>query len=112
MPPCERMLSSAISSSSRVLIPTRTEARSSSRVWPTSSPATRILAIWSGVLISIPRSRQVISGEPRSALVDDAERGEDPLGDLVDLAETVDLDQQTAAPVDVDQRLGLLGVDL
>ena len=33
-------------------------------------------------------------------------------GDLVDLAHAVDLDQQPAVAVDLDQRLGLLGVDL
>ena len=35
------------------------------------------------------------------------ERGEDPLGDLVDRAEAVDLDQQAAGAVEVEQRRGL-----
>ena len=40
------------------------------------------------------------------------ERGEHPLGHLVDRAEAVHLDQQAARPVDLEQRRGLLGVDL
>ena len=40
------------------------------------------------------------------------ERGENPLGDFVDRSETVDLDQQAAGAVEVEQRRGLLGVDL
>jgi sodium-dependent dicarboxylate transporter 2/3/5 len=50
------MFSWAIASSSPVLTPGRTSVRRSSRVSPTSNPATRIFAIWSGVLISMPRS--------------------------------------------------------
>ncbi len=47
-----------------------------------------------------------------SAARDAVERGEDALGDLGDLAETVDLEQQATVAVDVDQRGGLLGVDV
>src|SRR5947209_2157642 len=109
MPPCERMLSSAIASSSAVVMPARTEARSSSRVSPTRRPATRIRPICSGVFSSIPRSRKP---NERSALRDGGERAEDPVGDLVDVACAVDLDEQLAVAVDLDQRLGLLGVHL
>jgi hypothetical protein len=54
------MCFSAISSSSPVVIPARTEARSSSSVSPTTVPARRIAAIWSGDLIWMPRSRSPI----------------------------------------------------
>ena len=60
VPPADRMFSSAMASSSAVEIPARTDERSSSRVCPTSSPATRMLAICSDVLYSMPRSRPVL----------------------------------------------------
>src|SRR5687767_3077435 len=106
------MLASARVSSSRVLTPGRTAARSSSRVSPTSSPATRIRSICSGVLISIPRSRNPMALCRPSALRHDVERVEDAGRHLVDLAHPVDLDQDPALAVDPDERLGLLGVDL
>src|SRR3954463_14480205 len=107
------MFFSAIASRSPVVMPGRTDSRSSSRVSPTSSPATRILRIWSGVLISTPRSRKPMApGLRDSALPNAVERREDALGDLVDLTHAVDLDEQVAVAVDVDQGLGLLGVDL
>src|SRR3954447_9153207 len=106
------MFFSAMASRSPVVMPGRTASRSSSRVSPTSSPATRILPICSGVLISTPRSRKPMAAYPGSALADVVEGVEDALGDLVDLAHAVDLDQQVAVAVDVDQRLGLLGVHL
>jgi hypothetical protein len=37
---------------------------------------------------------------------------EDPLRYVVDLAEAVDLDKQAARSVDLQQWLGLLGIDL
>jgi len=37
---------------------------------------------------------------------------EDPIGDFVDLAETVHLDEQAARAVDLEKRRGLIGVDL
>ena len=40
------------------------------------------------------------------------QRAEHPLGDLVDLPQTVDPDQQTARGVDLEQRRGLVGVDV
>src|SRR5512139_3785110 len=106
------MWSSAIASSSRVVIPARTEPRSSSSVRPTTRPAARMPSICSGVLISTPRSRQPIARRlpvRRSALGDDVEGVEDPLGDLVDLAHAVDLDEEAAGTVDVDEGRGLLG---
>src|SRR5688572_17131173 len=106
------MLASASVSSSSVLTPGRTAARSSSRVSPTSRPATRIRSICSGVLISIPRSRNATVLRRPSALGDDVESVEDAGGHLVDLADPVDLDQDAALAVDPDERLGLLGVDL
>src|SRR6478752_6142879 len=93
------MLVSAMVSSSRV-------------VTPTSSPATRIRSICSGVLISIPRSRNPMGLCRPSALGDDVEGVEDAGRHVVDLPHPVDLDQDPALAVDPDQRLGLLGVDL
>src|SRR6188768_3669225 len=108
MPPPERMWSSAIASSSPVVTPGRTASRSTSRVSPVRRPATRIFSIWSGVLISIPRSRK-----PNVlALRDVVEGVEDPLRDLVDVAHAVDLDHQAAVAVDPDQRGGLVVVHL
>ena len=69
-----------------VVTPGRTAARSSSRVSPTSSPATRIRSICSGVLISIPRSRNPMGLCRPSALRDDVEGVEDAGGHVVDLA--------------------------
>jgi hypothetical protein len=40
------------------------------------------------------------------------QRSEDSLGDFLNLAETVNLDEQAARAVDLEQRLGLLGVNL
>src|SRR4051794_17708085 len=105
------MWSSAIASSSPVVIPGRQASRRSSRVWPVSSPARRIRSICSGVLISTPRSRRPIGGSG-SALGHDVEGVEDPLRDLVDLAHAVDLEEDAVLAVDLDQRLGLLGVHL
>src|SRR6187200_2850236 len=108
MPPPDRMWSSAIASSSPVVTPGRTAPRSTSRVWPVRSPARRIFSIWSGVLISMPRSRK-----PNVlALHDVDERVVDPLRDLVDLTHAVDLDHQAAVAVDIDQRRSLVVVDL
>src|SRR5215207_2549606 len=103
------MLVSAMVSSSRVLTPGRTAARSSSRVSPTSRPATRIRSICSGVLISIPRSRNDMGG---SALRDHVEGVEDAARHVRDLTHPVDLDEDAALAVDLDERLGLLGVEL
>src|SRR3546814_458620 len=104
------MLSSAIASSSPVEIPARTLARSSSRVRPTTRPALRMPAICSGVLISIPRSRKPISRWSRFG--DDVQRLEDPRRDLVDLSDPVDLVHDATLLVDLDQRRGLLEVEL
>src|SRR3954452_18936777 len=122
------MFFSAMASRSPVLMPARTEPRSSSRVSPTSRPATRIFSICSGVLISTPRSRNPmaslfhahgldypsasLTARPPLRLGHGLERVEDPLGDLVDLAGAVDLDEQVAIAVHLDQRLGLVGVPL
>src|SRR4051794_17098089 len=129
------MLSSAIASSSAVVTPARTWPRSSSSVRPTTRPARRIASICSGVLISTPRSKRVIAASPPpwvwarpprlarppsagppprpgSGLRDDVEGVEDSGGDLVDLTHAVDLDDDAALLVDLDQRLGLLEVDL
>jgi hypothetical protein len=58
--------------------------------------------ICSGVLISTPRSRRALQLSWTAV-----ERLEDALGDLVDLAHAVDLEQDAAVAVDVDQRRGL-----
>src|SRR4051794_21970339 len=110
MPPWDRMLSSASASSSPVVTPALVASRSSCKVSPTSRPATRIRSICSGVLISSDRSSRPISG--RSGLGYDVEGVEDPLGDLFDDAHAVDLVDDATPAVDLDQRLGLLGVDL
>src|SRR6185369_3711479 len=103
------MLSSASLSSSPVVTPALAAARSSSRVSPTSRPAVRIRSICSGVLISRWRSIRPIVG---SALGYGVERVEDPLGDLLDPAHAVDLVEQAARAIHLDQRLGLLDVHL
>src|SRR5690349_22922832 len=102
------MCSAASRSSSPVVTPATVASDSSASVRPTTSPAARIRSIWSGVLISTPRSRNT----ERSALVDVRHGVEDPLGDLVHVADPVDLAEQAPAAVDLDERLGLLGVDL
>ena len=61
----------------------------------------------------MPRSRKPIGPVLLGQLCGiDVERVEDALGDVVDLAHAVDLDEDAALAVDLDQRLGLLGVDL
>ena len=60
--PAVRMASSAMASRSAVVTPGRTAARSTSRVRQTTSPARRIEATCSGVLTSMPRSRQLMTG--------------------------------------------------
>src|SRR3954469_20466218 len=105
------MWSSARASSSPGLMPGRRAVRRSSRVWPVSRPARRIRSICWGVLISTPRSRRPI-GSSGSALGYDVERLEDPLRDVLDLAHAVDLEDDPVLAVDLDQRLGLLDVDL
>ena len=37
---------------------------------------------------------------------------ENPIGDFVDLAETIHLDEQATRAVDLEERRGLIGVDL
>src|SRR3954451_13152270 len=105
------MWSSARASSSPVVTPGRQAARRSSRVRPVNRPARRIRSIWSGVLISRPRSRRPM-GSAGSALGYGVERLEDPLRDVLDLAHAVDLVDDAVVAVDLDQRRGLLGVDL
>ena len=105
------MLSSAMPSSSAVVMPARTCPRSSSSVWPTTRPAARIASICSGVLISMPRSSSPIRCAGQlSGMTSSASKMR--CGDLGDLAEAVDLVDDAARPVDLDQRLGLLEVDL
>src|SRR5262245_59418400 len=110
MPPWERMWSSASASSSPVVTPAFAAPRRSSRVSPTSRPATRIRSICSGVLISSERSSKPI-GDP-SALGYDVEGAEDPLGDFLDGSHAVDLVHDAALLVDADQGFGLLAVHL
>src|SRR6478735_613224 len=113
------MLSSAIASSSRVLMPGTAAARSSSSVSPTSRPATRINATCSGVLIWMDRAERD-RAHMGSAGGRSAHRGrgrvadglEQAGGDGVDLAHAVDLHEQAAVGVDARERLGLGGVDL
>src|SRR5207344_8076 len=47
-----------------------------------------------------------------AALAIGIQGSEDSLGYVIDLAEDVDLDKQAARSVDLQQRLGLLGIDL
>src|SRR6478672_3746782 len=102
------MCASAAASSSPVVSPGRARSRTISRVRATTRPACRMCSTCSGVLTWTPRSRQ----PTRSGLGDDVERGEDALGDLVDAAHAVDLDEDAAGAVELDERLGLVGVDL
>src|SRR4051812_5358321 len=105
------MLSSAIASSSPVVMPGRTEVRSRSSVRPTTRPARRMSAICSGDLIWIPRSRRPNATSP-SALGYDVQGVEDALGDVLDVTHAVHLEQRPPLAVDADQRLRLLGVEL
>src|SRR5207244_7993266 len=115
VPPEDRMLSSAIASSSPVVIPARTSLRSSSSVRPTTRPAVRIARICSRVLISIPRSLNIIVPQSirnvrelapsrQRRLREGLEGGEHALADLVDLADAVHLDQQPTLGVHLQQR--------
>src|SRR5512141_1398509 len=99
------MDSSASASSSRVVTPGATEVRSSSRVRATTSPASRMRATCSGVLISI-RSLRRNTGPSGS------EGGEEARGDLVDRAHAVDAPQQALGLVDGGERRGLVRVEL
>ena len=105
------MLSSASASSSPVVTPgAPARAQQLEGLGRRAGRPTRIRSIWSRVLISMPRSPKhhgsaSVCGTTSSAV-------EDPLGDLVDLAHAVDLDEEAAVAVDLDQRRGLLGVDL
>ena len=49
---------------------------------------------------------------PRSNISQLGQRVDDPSADLVGVAHAVDLDQQAPAAVDLEQRGGLVGVDL
>ena len=103
------MWSSAIASSSPVVMPGLTASRSSSRVSPTTSPASRISAICSGDLISSASDRGTSVDTRVTGGVEGLDRA---LGDLVDLALRGDRAEQTELGVEADQRGGLLVVDL
>src|SRR3954451_937726 len=106
------MCSSASVSSSSVVMPGRTDRRSSSRVSPTTRPAARIVSTCAGVLISTPRSRNTRRRLGGAGAVELAEHAEHPGRHLVDRPHAVDPHEQAALLVDLDERGGLLGVHL
>src|SRR5665648_403585 len=101
------MYSSAVLSRSPVVIPSLTWPRISSSVSPTTTPATRILRIWSGVLTSRPLRPN--TGGPSALQV--REDHVETLGDHVNLAHAVSLAQKTTPTVESRKRRGLLVVD-
>src|SRR5436190_9874007 len=104
--PSSRMTSSATVSSSRVTIPGRTASSTASMVAATTRPARRILSISSGdfrMIMRPPCGRG--SGEV-------LQRSHGPLGDPVLVTVGVDLAQQAAFAVVLDQRFGVAVVDL
>src|SRR5680860_153865 len=116
VPPDQRMLSSAIWSSPSVVIPGATVLRSSSNVSPTTSPAARILSIYAGVLISIPRSR---NGTSEASLLRVGRLGLDPVQlvehtrrDRLDTAHPLDAVKQPTVLIDRDEGFGLLVEDV
>src|SRR6478672_2285974 len=117
MPPLLRMNSSARRSSSSVVMPGRTSAASSSRVRPTSRPASRMRRSCSSVRpwsrfrrpnIRGP-SRVAALGQSRSAVL--RQGRDDTVGDLVDGAHAVDLDEEPDELVVLREGCGLLAVD-
>src|SRR5215213_5405829 len=99
------MTCSARPSSSRVLTPGATAVRTASSASATTRPALRMRRIWSAVLSSI-RSLTDASADGRLQ-----GRGQ-PAGDVVHGPHAVHLHQQPALAIDVDERGGLLEVDL
>src|SRR5664280_2598084 len=102
------MYCSAALSRSRVVTPSLTWPRMSSSVSPTTTPATRILRIWSGVLTSRPLRPN--TGRP-SALQGRQERL-DTLSDRIHLAHAVNLAQEATLTIESRQRRRLVVVDL
>src|SRR5258708_3585190 len=105
-----RISRSASSSRSAVLIPGRTASRSIPSVRATTRPARRMARICSGVLIWIPDPDFI--GVPISPAGERPQRGERPLGDLLDRAGRIDADENSFVGVEGDQRRGLFLVDL
>src|SRR3712207_5750331 len=121
------MVSSAIASSSPVVTPGRTAARTAPIARATTSPAPRMSSISCGVLIWIMRPlhfatsgrRARIPADMRGAVPSAAvgpsglpEGGHHASGDLLDGADRVDARQQPLALVEPRQRRGLFPVDL
>src|SRR5690349_21168222 len=110
------MTCSASASRSPVLTPGRAAAVMAVRACATRAPATRMASISPAVLSSTSRPRQRASTArtpPRVPLLTWSPRGQrvhEPLGDLVQLADTVDAHELGA--VVVEQRSGLVAVDL
>ena len=107
IPPWDLMLSSARASSSPVVTPGSYGVAEQLERLPHQQAGDPHQADLLGGLdldaaVSHPRSRL------RSGLRNNVERLEDALGDLVDLAHAVDLDQDPPPAVDLDQGLGLL----
>src|SRR3954449_5998774 len=100
--PSPRMDSSATASRSAVVMPGVTAAFSFSRVRPTTSPASRISAISSSVLIWIKVA----------SLPERAKRGESPLRHVIHGTHRVDAHEHTSLRVVAHQRRRLFVVDL
>src|SRR5215217_761553 len=112
------MWSSAMASSSPVVTPGRTAARTAAIAPATTRPAPRMSSISCGVLIWIIRPLHFASsarGERRPASSRTAsapERLERPLGDLLDRAHGLDPGQQSLSVVPARERRRLLAVHL
>src|SRR3954453_7833897 len=102
MAPSPRMDCSATASRSAVVMPGVTAAFSFSSVRPTTSPASRISAISSSVLIWIT----VLSLSKRP------QRAQRPLGHVVDWTHRVDAHEDAGLGVVAHQRRRLLVIDL
>src|SRR5881275_2520877 len=102
MAPSPRIASSATASRSAVLMPGVTAAFSFSSVRPTTSPASRISAISSSLLIWI--NALSLSERPQ--------RGQCALSHVIDGTHRVDAHQDAGLGVVAHQRSGLFVVDL
>src|SRR5690606_14085314 len=113
------MTAAASASRSAVVMPGRTASRTVSSARATTRPALRIDRTWSCVLYSM-RSRPnivLLPGGPCGTTVagsadESGQRRDDAPGDLVDVADAVDADQQPALVVGGRERRRLLGVDV
>src|SRR3954466_12716769 len=114
MAPPPRSASSAGASRSAVLMPGVTAAFSFSRVRPTTSPASRISAISSSVLIWINALPLLYAAAiiPAASAAVGTQCSQCPFCDVVDRTHRVDAHEDTGLGVVAHQRRGLLVIDL